>query len=370
MSSDRAAHTHAGSGDVPAREPVREGARKAKRATMRDVADRAGVSLMTVSRVLNDTATVKPATRSRVETAVRELNYRPNLGARHLAGGRSLFIGLLYRNPSPGYLSQILSGSLEACRKFGHHLVLEDLGRRDPHSEPVETVASLNLSGLDALIVTPPLSAIRPFVAELEKLGVPIVRFAPAKMSGEGLRVAMDDVGAMREIVNLIVERGHRRIAFVLGPEDHAATRHRARGFEAAVAEHGLDVPQHWLQRGSFTYRSGFEAGMALLGADDRPTAVIASNDDMAAGVMAAAFRLGLSVPEDVSVTGFDDTEIASNMLPALTTIRQPIAEMATRAVELLDASRDGDAEDAAREGGILAHTLVERGSVAPPPEG
>ena len=352
------AHTGAAHRDTP----------RARRATMRDVADRAGVSLMTVSRVLNGTATVKPATRSKVEQALRDLNYRPNLGARHLAGGRSLFIGLLYRNPSPGYLGQILSGSLEACRKFGHHLVLEDLGRSDPFAEPTETVAGLNLSGLDGIIVTPPLSALRPFVAELERLGLPIVRFAPANISGEGLRVAMDDVGATREIVDLLVEQGHRRIAFVSGPDDHAASQHRARGFREAVDAHGIDMPEHWMQGGSFTYRSGFEAGTKLFGQAERPTAVVASNDDMAAGVMAAAFRLGLSVPEDVSVTGFDDTEIATNVMPELTTIRQPIAEMATRAVELLTAQRDGDRDALARHEEMLAHSLVERGSVARPP--
>ena len=339
-----------------------------KNATMKAVAERAGVSLMTVSRVLNDTARVKPETRERVERAVADLDYRPNLGARRLAGGRSRFIGLLYHNPSGGYLGKVLRGALDACREFGHHLVLEDFGHTDPYRDPEEAVRALNLVDLDGVIVTPPLSSHAPFMAVLETLGVPVVRIAPEDIHVPGsLRVAMDDAQAVEDLLAHVVARGHTRIAFLKGPTGHAASQHRLDGFLRGMRIHGLPVTRDSVREGDFTYRSGLVAGRAMLRESLPPTAILAGNDDMAAGVVGAAHRLGMSVPEDVSVCGFDDTELATTIQPELTTVRQPIAAMAHRAMALLTAHLDGDAEAAEGFRGLMPYSIVQRDSVAAP---
>ena len=339
-----------------------------RNATMKDVAERAGVSLMTVSRVLNNTATVKPDTRARVEDAVSALGYRPNIGARRLAGGRSLFVGLLYNNPSPGYLSKVLKGSLDACRALGHHLVLEDFGQSAPYNDPALSVRSLNIADLDGIIVTPPLSVHKPFMDALKASGLPTIPLAPEDIHAEGLHVAIDDAQAVEDLVEFVAGQGHRDIAFVRGPDDHAASTHRLRGFRRGMAQLGLHVPEARMRVGDFTYRSGLEAGRSLLTPDDRPTAIIASNDDMAAGVIGAAHQLGLHVPNDISVAGFDDIELATSIWPALTTVRQPIASMANQAIRLLTASLAGDQHAVEHHRRLLPHEIMVRDSVAPQP--
>ena len=333
------------------------------RATMRDVADRAGVSLMTVSRVLNNSAAVKLETRERVEDAVKALGYRPNIGARRLAGGRSMFVGLLYHNPSPGYISKVIKGGLDACRQRGHHLVLEDFGHVTPFESPEESVAALNLSSLDGIIVTPPLSVHAPFMAALRERGLPVVAIAPDNIEADGLFVAIDDARAVEDMVDHLAAHGHSRIGFVRGPESHGASAHRWQGFQRGMAARGLSVNADWVVDGNFTYRSGIVAGRALLQAEPRPSAIVASNDDMAAGVISAAHQLQVSVPGEVSVVGFDDIELASAVWPELTTVRQPIADMARHAVDLLDGLISG-AKPSPR---ILDYSLVSRDSVAAP---
>lgn len=335
--------------------------------TMREVAERAGVSLMTVSRVMNASGVVRPDTKQRVEAAIRDLNYRPNLGARRLAGGKSQFIGMLYHNPSPNYLSRILVGSLEACRQEGHHLVLNDLGQLTPYEDPEAAARSLNTADLDGLIVTPPISSHQPFMDLLARSGLPIVNVAPGDLRAPGLRIAMDDARAMQDMVHYVLDHDHLSVGFLRGPADHPSARHRFAGFTAGLKSRGLSPDDALIKTGDFTYRSGFEAGTALLSHAARPTAIIASNDDMAAGVIAAAYRFGLRVPEDVSVTGFDDTEIATNIWPELTTVKQPISEMALRAVQLLTAYNRGDQETMAALNDLVEHEIVVRDTVSNP---
>ena len=335
--------------------------------TIKQVAERAGVSLMTVSRVMNNTDLVRPSTRQKVEQAIDELNYRPNINARRLAGGKALFLGLLYHNPSPGYLTKILLGSLDACRRKGHHLVLEDLGRQTSYNHPEETVRSLKRAGLDGVIITPPLSNHHLFVDAIEASGILVVRIAPENIHTDKLRVAMDDVAAAQAMLQYLIAQGHRRIAFVKGNGDHPSAHHRFKGFSMGMAENGLDLPAELIHQGDFTYRSGLDAGRKLLSLPEPPTAIFSSNDDMAAGIVASAQMLGLKVPDDVSVAGFDDTEIATNIWPELTTVKQPITEMARRAVDLLTASirTDTETEDACRA--LLDFELVIRDSVQSP---
>lgn len=333
-------------------------------ATIKDVAERAGVSLMTVSRVVNDKGMVKQATREKVQKAIEDLNYRPNISARRLAGGKALFIGLVYHNPSPGYLTKILLGSLSACRRNGHHLLLEDLGERTADSEPKEMARLLKAAGLDGVIITPPMSNDLPLIEAIEAAGLPLVRVAPDDIHTKKPRIAMDDVLAARQMLLHLVGQRHRRIGFVKGPSDHPSSHHRFDGFAAGMDASGLGLDDTLIQEGDFTYRSGLDAGRALLAIDPPPTAIFASNDDMAAGIVAAAHMLGLKVPDDISVAGFDDTELATNIWPELTTIKQPIVEMSRRAVELLIGviHKDQDVIDAHR--GLMDFELMVRDSV------
>ncbi|MEL6687931.1 MAG: LacI family DNA-binding transcriptional regulator [Pseudomonadota bacterium] len=332
--------------------------------TIKQVAERAGVSLMTVSRVINKNGIVKSTTRDRVQQAINDLNYRPNISARRLAGGKSLFLGLVYQNPSPSYLSSVLIGALAACRAIGCHLVLEDLGQQAPYERPEETVQSLKSAGLDGVIVTPPLSNHEPFIETLENYGLAVVRVAPKNIHTDKLRVAMDDTQAARDMMEYLVDAGHRQIGFVKGPPTHASSGHRLNGFLSGAREFKLNISDDLLIQGDFTYRSGFDAGRELLSRPERPTAIFACNDDMAAGVVAAAYRQGLSVPDDVSVVGFDDTEIATNIWPELTTVKQPIGEMADHAVRLLAASIRGQGETIQSMRALLDHKIIERDTV------
>jgi LacI family transcriptional regulator len=336
--------------------------------TIKDVAEKAGVSQMTVSRVVNGQSLVKAKTRQKVEAAIGALGYRPNLMARRLAGGNSFFIGIVYHNPSPSYLAKVLEGALKACRAFGHHLVIDDLGTNNPHHGSPEKVAeSLYRAGLDGVIITPPLSDNRELVDALSKLGVASVRVAPGNVLTQSLRVAMDDTEAVRQMSLYLISQGHARIGFIKAPKGHPSSALRYEGYVTALREAGIKLyPEHVVD-GAFTYRSGMEGGFELLDLKDRPTAIFASNDDMAAGVIASAAMRGLSVPADLSVAGFDDTEIATSIWPSLTTIRQPIAEMAEQAVNILCAELTGDESFKDKNTELLKFQLIKRSSVQPP---
>lgn len=329
--------------------------------TIREVAEKAGVSQMTVSRVLNQPSLVKQETIERVEEAIRDLNYRPNLLARGLAGGRSLFIGLFYNNPSVNYLGELLIGALNTCREDGHHLLVENyLSEADDFSE--ESLAlKIRESGVDGLIVCPPLGEHPVVLAALAASGVPFVLVSPGDQANTPPYVMIDDRAAAQVMTNYLIERGHTRIAFIEGPASQAASGARRAGFVRALAENKVKAPPDYIVRGAFTYRSGMEAANTLLDLPEPPTAIFASNDDMAAGAVAAANQRGLRVPNDLSVAGFDDTPMARAIWPGLTTVRQPIAEMARHAVRLLG----NDPATATPAGVILEVSIVERESVA-----
>jgi LacI family transcriptional regulator len=316
-------------------EVLRRPARRSH-ATIKEVAELAGVSQMTVSRVLNRRETVKESTRVKVEEAIRELNYRPNLLARGLAGGKSLFIGLVFHNPSNPYLGELLVGALQACRDEGHHLVIEDFTSEDISQNGPAFVERLGGAGLDGVIVAPPISEDDNILDALAAAQIVTVLIAPKDVSKTDISVSIDDAKAAEEMTEHVLEHGHRRIGFIRGPDNQSSSRRRFRGFKAAIARHGIAVDEGYVAQGDYTYRSGMLAAEAILALPERPTAIFASNDDMAAGVVASAQRLGIKVPDDLSVVGFDDTMFATAILPQLTTVRQPIADMAAESVHLL----------------------------------
>ena len=304
------------------------------KATITDVAREAGVSMKTVSRVLNNEPNVAQATRERVRDVAKRLQYSPNLAARGLASSRSYLIALAFDNASDSYITNIQRGAIEACRKRGYHVVLEPISL--DRGEEEEAELTFNRLAVDGVILTPPLSDSTTLRAKLRALNVPYVLVAP-EAPGRAPTVRMDDVEAAREMTEYLLGQGHTDIGFILGNPEHSATGLRRAGFEAAMEAHGLSVDHSRVVAGDFSYKSGVDAAERLLGdASNRPSAIFASNDDMAAGVISVASRLGLAVPSDLAICGFDDTPIATILHPKLTTVAQPIHEMGRKAAELL----------------------------------
>lgn len=341
-----------------------------KVATIMDVALDAGVSSMTVSRVINGEANVREDTRARVEDSIRKLRYRPNIGARRLAGARVARICLLYGNPSSAYLGELLMGALDAAAKMGHQLIVA----RPDEGDLIERISAGMLVKWDGLIAPSPIGdrpEIRRLVSETRFPSV-FLTGASGKAGETGPAVneiRIDNHNAARTMTQLLIDAGHVRIGFVRGPTPHGASARRYDGYYTAMQEAGLVVTPDMIERGDYTYRSGMEAASRLLARPDRPTAIFAGNDDMAAGVLAAAAQLGLRTPQDLSVTGFDDSPIATTVWPQLTTIRQPVAEMAASAVRLLDEiiwRRPSDvSQQPTRQ--IVPYSVILRDSVAPP---
>jgi LacI family transcriptional regulator len=336
-------------------------------ATIVDVAREAGVSIKTVSRVVNREAGVQDTTRELVLEVVRRLNYRPKQSARSLAGARSFLICLLYYDPSAAFVAGVQRGATLACRANGYHLVVESLGTDAPDiAQQVDhMLAALRPDGM---ILTPPLCDEPRVLAAVQATGTPCVLISPGS-GATAARVSMDDTAAAEEVGNLLISLGHERIGFIEGAPDQAASARRRRGFEKALKAHGLALDPALHFRGTFTFDAGVEAAHAMLSARHPPTAVFASNDDMALGVLAAAQRLGIQVPQDLSLAGFDDSPAASLVWPALTTVRQPVGELAAEAVRLLvsgevAAALEAGAKPVVR---VLPHELVVRASTAAP---
>jgi LacI family transcriptional regulator len=337
--------------------------------TIEDVARSAGVSAMTVSRVINKEPNVRDKTRDRVLEAIRTLKYSPNMAARSLAAGDATHIGLLYSNPSSAYLSEFLVGALDGARHAGCHLVIESCEGED-EAEQAEAARHIAAAAVEGVILPPPLSESVPILTELGIAETPVVTVAMGKLYENALNVRIDDFAAAAEMTNYLIGLGHRRIALIKGHPQQIASAERERGFLAAVNAAGLHPDDVLIEQGYFTFRSGLEAAERLLSHPRRPTAIFASNDDMAAAAVNLAHRRGLDVPQDLSVVGFDDTAPATTVWPELTTIRQPVSQMAGAALDLLLTSirsqRHGLPPVPAER--VLKHELIIRESAGPPP--
>ncbi len=334
--------------------------------TMADVAKLAGVSPMTVSRVMNDKTTVRQKTRDKVYAAVAALNYAPNQAARRLAGSKPIRIGFLYSNPSSGYLSEFLVGLLNQASLNNVQLVVEKCDAGEHEQEQTERLIA---NGVDGIILPPPLCDAPGIIELVAAAGIPAVAVACGQPDPRVSAVSIDDYQAAFVMTSHLIALGHQRIGFVIGHPNQTASARRLAGFKAAIAEKGADDDAELIVQGMFTYRSGLDAAEILLGAENRPTAVFASNDDMAAAVVAIAHRMGLDVPGDLTVAGFDDTALATTIWPELSTVRQPITEMAEAAVQFLvrhiRARRDGTPEPS--EHIVMDFSLIRRQSDAAP---
>ncbi|OAN62218.1 LacI family DNA-binding transcriptional regulator [Sphingomonas sp. TDK1] len=332
--------------------------------TLKDVAQRAGVSPKTVSRVINGEAYVRPELREAVQRVVDELGYRPNAFARELSSSRSFLLGLYFDDPASAYAADLQRGALARCRALGYHLVVEQVTRDRP-GWLTQCEASLRSMRLGGAILTPPLCDWPELLELFARIDVPVVRISPGDFPDRTAAVEMDEVGAARELTEVLIALGHRDIGFIQGnPEHHAAAR-RLEGFRAAMIAAGLHVPERRTLQGDFTFRSGLAAGEKLLTGADRPSAVFAANDEMALGVLVAAMRNGIAVPDQLSIAGFDDAAIARMAWPPLSTVCQPHIDMATAAVDLLTRPTACESRKSTTTR-RLPYTLALRGSTGP----
>lgn len=309
------------------------------RVRIEDVAEAAGVSMKTVSRVLNHEPNVSDATRKRVEAAFEQLKYRPHPSARVLAGRRSYLVAILYDNPSTNYLMEVEQGVLDACQAQHYNLMLAPLAY-DSKDIVAKVEALVVQSGLDGVLLTPPITDDAALLRRLDELGVAWSSVS-ATEPDRRIGVFVDERSAACEMVAHLVSLGHTRIGHIKGHFAHGASGWRLAGYKDGLKQAGLRYESRLVLDGEFSYDSGFAATNRLLDLERPPTAIFAANDDMAAGAICAICERGLSVPGDVSVCGFDDTPLSRQIYPALTTIRQPAREMGRLAgMELLKAIR------------------------------
>ena len=334
---------------------------KKSKITISDVARVAGVSVTTVSRVLNGEKYVRPDKKAAVDRAVAKLEYQPNLYARSLAGDRSYLIGLLFDDPRGDYLSGMQRGAMRRSREAGQHVVVELFDRNSTLDQIESFLTKLRLSGV---ILTPPVCDNKVILAALAKKHIPTVRIAPGAPYPGMAAVKIDDYHAAQKMTEHLISLGHRDIGFIVGDTEHADARVRQQAFRDTMKMAGLPVNDDWVASGTYQFQSGLTAARKILSHTKKPSAIFASNDDMAAAVLVIADELGLSVPQDLSVAGFDDIPLAAAVSPALTTIRQPVEELAEAAIGLLEQMIAG--EDGATESvKILDFAFIKRGSTA-----
>jgi LacI family transcriptional regulator len=350
-------------------------ARRPQTVTIKHVAAEAGVSLQTVSRVINKEPNVRPEMAQRVQDAIRKLGYVPSIAAQRMGGSRSYLILSLNdrertiadwrERQGADWVDQMLLGGMLTCAEHGYRLIVELV---DTHSDHIERELLAAIAALqpDGVILTPPHSA-NPLITELlERQGISFARIG-SLTPGPGFALTMDDERAARLATEHLVSLGHRAIGFIAGPAEYELSGWRVDGWRLAMAAAGLDTGG-LLAEGDFSYASGRTAVAHLLEGSTPPTAIIASNDRMALATLDVARERGRDVPRDLSLISFDDTPVVRFTHPPLAAIVQPIADVTARAVELIIADRTGG--DVPTDPIVVPASLILRGSTALPPSG
>ncbi|MBI5259720.1 MAG: LacI family DNA-binding transcriptional regulator [Burkholderiales bacterium] len=333
-----------------------------KRATIQDVADAAGVSIATVSRVVNGEGQVRSATRELVLAVIDSLRYRPTLSARQLGGARSKWIALVYQNPGIGFMHLVQSGAVDRCRNDGYMLSVHacQFTGSGLDRELLDIVDQLQPSGL---ILPPPMSVSPQVIETLGKCGIPFVRLCPQEDDHRSPRVWFDDRSAMQAMTRHVLDLGHRDIALITGLPATSPDPRRL-GYLDAVREARLPAAERNISYGAYTFEGGLAAAQALLQRKRRPSAILAASDDMAAAVLHTAHAMGLHLPDELSVTGFDDSYVSTIVSPGLTTVHAPLHELGSAAADLLIKGPPD------MQAGLVINRpwrLVQRGSTAAP---
>lgn len=346
-------------------------ARRRQAVTIKHVAADAGVSLQTVSRVINSEPNVRPAMKQRVQASIDRLGYVPSIAAQRMSGSRSYLILAIndrdrtiadwQARQGGDWVDQMLLGGMLKCAEYGYRMIFELV---DTHSDHVERELGAALVALqpDGVILTPPHSENALITGFLEKRKIPFARIG-SSAPGAGIAMTMGDRQSAINATGHLVALGHKRIGFIAGSEEYSLSDRRIQGWRQAMNDAGLPLDD-LMARGDFSYESGAIAANALLDLADPPTAIIASNDQMALAVLDVAAKRKLKVPQALSLISFDNSPVVSFTDPKLTAIDQPIAATFSKAVELLIINGSGEAP----EQPVVTHgTLIERGSTAPP---
>ena len=347
--------------------------RRRQAVTIKHVAADAGVSLQTVSRVINAEPNVRSEMRERVQASIDRLGYIPSIAAQRMSGSRSyLILALNDRDRTieawrarqgSDWVDQMLLGGMLKCAELGYRMLFELVDTHDDHVER-ELTATLAALQPDGVILTPPHSDNPKICAFLQSRRVPFARIGSLGTTG-GIPLVMGDEEAARDATRRLVELGHRRIGFIAGAADYSLSEWRKAGWRKAMAEAGLPLDGLCV-RGDFGYESGVKAARTLLTASPRPSAIIASNDQMALAARDVAESLDIAIPDALSLVSFDNTPVTTFTNPPLTAIDQPIAETVSQAVELLVAASRG--EQLPTLPVIVPARLIERGSTGPAP--
>jgi LacI family transcriptional regulator len=301
--------------------------------TIMDVAQEAGVSYATVSRVVNNKGYIKPETRERVMRAVTRLGYVVNQQARSLASGRSQVVGLLVPGLDTAYIGEIIRGIDEELVGASYDLMLYTAHRRRTRESAY--VATLTQGMVDGLLLVLPRDP-GAYLETLRQRGFPYVLIDHQGVDEIGPAVGATNRQGGYDATRYLIALEHQRIGFITGRLEHGCSKDRLAGYHSALAEYGLNADPQLVCAGDFTQPAGFRAARELLELPEPPTAIFASNDVMAFGVMEAARVRGLRIPEDISIVGFDDIPQASHVHPQLTTIRQPLEQMGRLAAKML----------------------------------
>ena len=324
-------------------------ARRRQSVTIKHVAADAGVSLQTVSRVINNEPNVRPAMKERVQESIDRLGYVPSIAAQRMSGSRSYIIMAINdrdltiadwrAREGRDWIDQMLLGGMLTCAEHGYRMLIELV---DTHNDHVERELGAAIAALqpDGIILTPPHSENPLITGLLAERGIPFARIG-SKQDGPGIAMTMGDTHNARTATEHLIELGHARIGFIAGPEEFSLSNWRVDGWKSALQAAGLSA-EGLCERGDFGFASGSAAAENLLRMDDAPTAIIASSDQMALATLDVARSLGLNIPQDLSIVSFDNSPIVRFTQPPLTAIDQPIAETTSRAVELLIETANG----------------------------
>ncbi|KTD97584.1 LacI family DNA-binding transcriptional regulator [Pseudoalteromonas sp. H71] len=334
------------------------------KATINDVAKDAGVSIKTVSRVINNEASVRDNTREKVMASVEKLNYHPNLAARSLAGTKAYSIAYIYDNPNAYYIIDMQRGILDACKKQGFELLIHPCDAKETRiiDEITDMVKRTRIAGI---LLTPPFSEMPNFVEKLTQLNIKVVRILSGHSAPDTLTpcIMIDDNCASKSITEHLINNGHTRIGFLAGGLEHNSTKERLEGYKAALTQHNIEIDSQLIIAGEYSFESGVEGAKVLINQTNRPTAIVSCNDEIAAGALFAARLMEIDIPSQLSITGFEDSPFSRQTWPKLTTAHQPNNQIAQDAANLLIAQiRNGNERDIIKQ---YTPELVVRDSTA-----
>jgi LacI family transcriptional regulator len=310
------------------------------KATINDVAKQAGVSIKTVSRVMNNEPSVRQPTREKVMVAVEALNYQPNLAARNLAGTKAYSIAFIYDNPNAYYIIDMQNGILSACKKQGFELLIHPCDAKADNLLD-EITKMIKHSRIAGLVLTPPFSEQPEFVQHMIDLDVDVVRIVSGDIAPDDIApcIMVNDHAAAKSITQHLIDLGHQNIGFIAGEAEHRSTVERLRGYKQALQENDIRLNDKLIIDGEYSFESGVQGAKQLMAYEQRPTAIFSCNDEIAAGALFASRLMGISIPEQLSITGFENSPFSRQTWPTLTTADQPNQTIAQDAATLLIAN-------------------------------